>query len=125
MEDQYYLQDKREYVGNDILFWRLGGGYTTNLLEAEVFTKAAAVRHNSNRETDIPWPKEYIDIKTRPAVDMQVVSIAEALVGTGIELRKPAPYVKPRYSCNGCHRFMSEYAYYVSSCDKCGTWNRP
>ena len=55
--DEYYLQDKRSYVGNDILFWADGGGYTTDVSKAEVFTKDRALRLNQSRETDVPWPK--------------------------------------------------------------------
>lgn len=70
--DEYYLQDSRDYVGNNMLFWRKEGrGYTTNLLEAEVYTRQAAFAQNACRETDIPWLKSYIDSKARPAVDFQ------------------------------------------------------
>lgn len=125
MSDEYYLQDNRSYVGNDILFWRDGGGYTTNLDKAEIFTKEAAVRQHQSRLTDVPWPKEYVDAKATPAVDMQNADIGEALSGSGIELRKPEPYVKPRYSCFGCGWFMTEYTYYSGPCRNCECDNRP
>jgi len=80
MPELYYLQDSRGYVGNDILFWAKGGsGYTTDVSNAEIYTKERAYRQHACRETDVPWPKEYIDSHTRPAVDMQYVSLKEAL----------------------------------------------
>ncbi|HCF5858715.1 TPA: hypothetical protein NIH27_006184, partial [Pseudomonas aeruginosa] len=44
MTDLFYLQDSRSNVGSRAMFWRAGGGYTTNLDEAETFTSAHAVR---------------------------------------------------------------------------------
>ena len=90
MDDKYYLQDSRSYVGNDMQFWAKDGqGYTTDLRKAHVYTKYEAENQHQCRETDIPWPKDYIDAKTRPAVDFQYVSVEEALKDTGITLIKP------------------------------------
>ena len=75
--DAWYLQDSRDYVGNDVLWWAASGGYTTDLSKAEVFTKNSAFRQASMRDTDKPWPKAYIDRKARPAVDMQYISQQE------------------------------------------------
>lgn len=124
--EQFYLQDSRGYVGNDVLWWALDGcGYTTDLKKAHVFTKDEAVRQHECRETDIPWPKDYIDARSRPAVDMQYIRRDEALAGTGIVLRKPEKPKKRRCQCGGCGRFMSDEAYYCSPCGNCGTDNRP
>ena len=50
VDELFYLQDSRDYVGNDILWWGLGcNGYTTNLLKAETFTKEEALAHNKSR----------------------------------------------------------------------------
>ncbi len=77
--DAFYLQDSRGYVGNDMLFWAKDGkGYTTDLSNAHVYTKDEAYRQHAIRETDIPWPKEYIDSKARPAVDRQYLKRSEA-----------------------------------------------
>lgn len=68
-EEKYFLQDSRQVVGNDLLFWRQGrAGYTTNIDEAHVFTLEEALSH---RKTDVPWPVEYIRSISRPAVDHQ------------------------------------------------------
>ncbi len=126
MLNEYYIQDSRGYVGNDMLFWAKDGqGYTTDLRKAHVYTKDEAVSQHQCRETDIPWPKDYIDAKTRPAVDVQYVSVKEALKGTGITLIKPQRPKKERYKCGGCGVFKSELDYYSAPCRKCGCDNRP
>lgn len=122
--NEFYLQDKRNYVGNDILFWAKGGGYTTDVSKAEVFTKERAIMLNKSRETDIPWPKEYIDNKTRPAVDMQYVNIKEALKNTGLKLSKPRKIRKQIINCNGCGRILSEEQMY-GYCPNCHADNHP
>jgi len=83
---KYYLQDTRSYVGNDLLFWRLGGGYTTDVSLAEVFDEDKAFRQNKCRDTDRPWPIEYIDSHTRPAVDHQYINYDEAIQNTVVEM---------------------------------------
>ena len=126
MDDKYYLQDSRSYVGNDMQFWAKDGqGYTTDLRKAHVYTKDEAVNQHQCRETDIPWPKDYIDAKTRPAVDFQYVSVEEALKDTGITLIKPQRPKKERYKCYGCGVFKSEFQFYSGPCRKCGCDNRP
>ncbi|WP_423812542.1 hypothetical protein [Pseudomonas viridiflava] len=72
---KFYLQDSRSYVGDGLTFWALGGGYTTNLNKAELFTADQATSH---RDTDIPWPKTYIDERAHLGVDHQYVSKTEA-----------------------------------------------
>ena len=74
----FYLQDSRGYVGNDVLFWKVGGGYTTDVSKAETFTREAAEQQHRLRDTDLVWPKQYIDGKTRPAVDFQYIRQEEA-----------------------------------------------
>jgi len=126
MDDEYYLQDSRSNVGNDMLFWKKDGkGYTTNLREAHVYTKDEAVSQHQCRETDIPWPKDYIDAKTRPVVDFQYVSVTDALKDTGITLIKPQRPKKELYKCGGCGEFKSEFQFYSAPCKKCGCDNRP
>ena len=126
MSELFYLQDSRGYVGNDMLFWVKGGrGYTTDLRKAEVYTKEKAQFMHDSRETDIPWPKEYIDAKTRPACDMQYVKQDEALEGTGIILRPMKKCCKDQFRCSGCGSFMSEMGFWSGDCQRCGTDSRP
>jgi hypothetical protein len=81
----FYLQDSRSYVGNDVLWWaKEGRGYTTDLREAHIYTEAEAQKKHGNRQTDIPWPKDYIDAKTRPAVDMQYIDRAKAMAAHAV-----------------------------------------
>lgn len=122
----FYLQDSRNYTGNDLMFWALAGGYTSDVSKAEVFSLESAQRQNRDRPTDIPWPCGYINTHTRPAVDMQYVNRAEALAGSGIELAPLQPQDKPqRLKCQGCKVFMAETDYWTGECKRCGTDNRP
>lgn len=125
MSSQFYLQDSRSYVGNDMLFWAKDGkGYTTDMSRAEVYTKEMAVAQHQRRETDIPWPKDYIDARTRPAVDMQYAKRDEALAGTGIVLIKPKIPRRETVNCTGCGRFLRGIDQYID-CPHCGADNRP
>jgi hypothetical protein len=124
-EPFFYLQDSRSFCGNDVMWWAQVGGYTSDLSKARIYTKDEAVRQHKERETDIPWTKSYIDLKARPAVDMQYINRKEALAGTGIVLIKPQRPKKETYRCNGCGQFMTEQQYYGDACSKCETWNRP
>jgi len=125
MTDLFYLQDSRSYLGNDIIWWQLGGGYTTDLSKAEIFSKEEALHHHEWRSTDIPWPKEYIDSRTRPAVDMQYCNRKIALKGSGIVLTKYKPPKKTPIHCNGCGIFITERQMYQELCPRCGANNCP
>lgn len=122
----FYLQDSRSYVGNDVLFWAIGGnGYTSDLRQAQVYTREEALRQHQVRETDIPWPCDYIKGKTRPAVDCQFINRAEALAGTGIVLLKPSEQKAGRFQCAGCGVFMSEAQFWGGPCRRCNADSRP
>jgi len=124
--EQFYLQDSRSYVGNDVLWWAKGGnGYTTDLSKAETYTKDDAQRMHDSRRSDIPWPKSYIDAKTRPAVDMQYIKREEALAGTGIVLTQEPKPKREQERCESCGSFMTAEQRYVSGCPKCDADNRP
>lgn len=70
-ETGFYLQDRRKFVGNDMLWWaKDGNGYTTDLHKAHVFSEDE-MRKGSSRETDVFWPVAYINSHARPAVDHQ------------------------------------------------------
>jgi hypothetical protein len=127
MSQLFYLQDSRSYVGNDVMWWAKNGqGYTTDLRNAELYTFEEAQRQHNSRPSDIPWPKEYIDAKTRPAVDMQYIKRDEALAGTGIVLKKEERRrEKETPKCEGCGRFLSEGDFWSGECPNCGTDNRP
>ncbi|WP_085598168.1 MULTISPECIES: hypothetical protein [unclassified Pseudomonas] len=78
MSEHFYLQDSRSNVGTRAMFWRLGGSYTSNLDEAEQFTRERAVRQFESRESDLPWPVDYVRARAEVGVDFQYLSKSEA-----------------------------------------------
>lgn len=79
-EKLFYLQDTRTMVGNDMMWWAKDyKGYTTDLDKAQVFSGEEARASAKYRDTDRPWPKEYIDSISRPAVDFQYADYEVAL----------------------------------------------
>lgn len=77
MSDFFYLQDSRSNVGSRAMFWRDGGGYTSNLDEAEQFTRERAVRQYECRETDLPWPVAYVRDRAEVGVDFQDLDLTQ------------------------------------------------
>lgn len=77
MSDLFYLQDSRSNVGSRAMFWREGGGYTSNLDEAEQFTRDAAVKQYECRETDLPWPVDYVRALAEVGVDHQYLDLSQ------------------------------------------------
>ncbi len=121
----FYLQDSRQIVGNDMMFWAWHGrGYTSDLRKAHVYTKEEAEQQHRSRPSDVPWPKDYIDSLTRPACDIQKVN-RRVIKKAGITLTKDRPPRRETYRCYGCGRFLSEYDCYARSCTYCGMDNRP
>jgi hypothetical protein len=60
------------------MFWRNGGGYTSNLDEAEQFNCESAVKQYECRDTDLPWPVEYVFALAEIGVDCQYLTRSEA-----------------------------------------------
>lgn len=115
VDSKYYLQDSSSYLGNDILWWaKDSNGYTTDLSKAHIFTKEEAINHHNARISDIPWPKEYIDARTRPTVDVQYTNIKDALRDTDIKIQKPELPKKKTLRCDQCGKFVSANDYYIS-----------
>lgn len=121
---KFYLQDSRSYVGNDVMFWSKEGGYTTDVTKAMEFTLEAAQAQHISRNTDIPWPKEYILTKIKPVVDMQYIRRSEALMGSGITIVEPPPNKKELTHCWHCGAFMNDAQRYLCGCPKCGGDNK-
>ena len=80
MSDLFYIQDSRSNVGSRAMFWRDGGGYTSNLDQAEQFTREQAVRQYECRETDLPWPVGYVRALAEVGVDFQYLDLPQAQV---------------------------------------------
>ena len=69
-ERLYYVQDRRTFVGNCILWWAKDHkGYTCHLHKAHVFTEEEVKK--LHRETDIPWPYEIVHEAASMQVDCQ------------------------------------------------------
>ncbi|MDG9809493.1 MULTISPECIES: hypothetical protein [Pseudomonas] len=73
MAEAWVLQDSRNLVGDRLMFWALGGGYTSDLDKAERYTQDQAVAQNRSRESDLPWPLAYLEQRTETAVDCQYI----------------------------------------------------
>ena len=72
IEELFYLRDSRSICGNCVLFWKKNNrGYTCNLNDAKVLTKAEAFAQNKMRETDIPYPKSVVDSLVERHLDIQ------------------------------------------------------
>lgn len=68
----FYVQDRRGYVGNSVLWWGLNGdGYTTNIDNAHKFTKNEVQSFIGGRETDIIWESQHIESVVKRHVDSQ------------------------------------------------------
>ena len=78
MSDLFYLQDSRTNVGSRAMFWRNGGGYTSNLDEAEQFTQERALKLYASRQTDLPVPVTYTRALSETGVDCQYLSRSKA-----------------------------------------------
>lgn len=79
MDDQFYLQDNRSqaYVCDRLLFWCFSGsGNVTGLGKAQLFTQDGACDH---RDTDIQWPRAYVDARARVGVGCQYVMLSKVL----------------------------------------------
>ena len=91
MSKGYYVQDARGYVGNCMLWWKSNNcGYTCDLREAKVFTlPEIAKMHSVADGTKKAWPKDYIDARQEPHVDMQSCDDNQAADFT--EIKTPTP----------------------------------
>lgn len=74
----YLLQDSRSNTGDNLMFWARAGGYTSNLELAQVFDEAKAFAKHGFRDTDVPWPHDYLVRHTHRVVDTQYVKTEEA-----------------------------------------------
>lgn len=67
--EKFFIQDKRQYVGNCMVFWKKEGrGYTTDLNDAWLVDADW-----KERETDVLWPEGLMRSLAKPRVDIQDV----------------------------------------------------
>lgn len=79
MEELYYIQDTRSYVGNSVLWWAVDAkGYTVDINKAWKVSKDEALRI-IRRETDKAWPVSEVNKHIRQHVDMQDLRGVEPL----------------------------------------------
>jgi predicted RecA/RadA family phage recombinase len=72
LEELYYIQDARGYVGNSVLWWAVdGAGYTCDLSKAWKLPKQKADSIARGRETDVAWPASVVEAAATTHVDMQ------------------------------------------------------
>jgi hypothetical protein len=71
-DGMYFLQDKRSYVGNCVVWWAKDNkGYTTQIEQAHRYTKEQAFAQHKGRASDIPWPCSVVLPHAKPTIDMQ------------------------------------------------------
>tara|TARA_R110000803_G_scaffold206451_2_gene273705 strand:+ start:127 stop:396 length:270 start_codon:yes stop_codon:yes gene_type:complete len=75
---EYVMRAQSEgYHGNDLVFWRAGGGYTSKLNQAERFTKELAAKMHQGRDSDIPMLYDVLNEVAHKTVDMQLLPMCE------------------------------------------------
>lgn len=85
-ERLYYLCDTRTVVGNCLMFWRKGAkGYSCDLNQAEVYTEKEAMSLHKGRETDVPMPKDLLDLLVKRHIDHQDI---DRIIADQLETRK-------------------------------------
>lgn len=68
----YYVQDKRNYVGNSVLWWgKNSNGYVCNLPDAHEYTYEEIQKFIGCRDTDVIWPSDHVKKAIRQHVDVQ------------------------------------------------------
>ncbi len=74
MKDRFYFACLRDNVGGNVAWWAKSGGYTTNVSNAESYSRVDAQRMwNGHREFDMPISADHVDPQTVLKVDMQYV----------------------------------------------------
>ena len=123
MSDLFYLQDSRSNVGSRAMFWRAGGGYTSNLDEAQEFTRERAVGQYECRETDLPWPVAFVRGLALVGVDHQDLNLPreQALAAAPADDRIYVAY--PRIWDGNCLIWMSVYETHGSNLATARTWS--
>ncbi|MGC0155377.1 hypothetical protein ACPRNU_23200 [Chromobacterium vaccinii] len=81
MDEQFYLQDSRGLIGDHLQFWGAGGaGYCTDLSKLEIYTRDKALAQHRCRETDIPWPRAYIDAQAARIAELERLNASNELL---------------------------------------------
>jgi hypothetical protein len=107
------MQDSRYFLGNSVVWFSNDGGYTDDLSNAKVYTADEARDISESKgEFQIPWPKDYIDSKTKPTVDAKDIERREA----DRAVIKVIPMDLPK--CNNCDDIITEVTCLTYGCLK-------
>tara|TARA_R110002153_G_C12952728_1_gene458876 strand:- start:232 stop:504 length:273 start_codon:yes stop_codon:yes gene_type:complete len=75
---EYVIRAQSEgYNGNDLVFWQVGGGYTSKLDKANRFTKEQAAKMHQMRDSDLPMLYDVLNEIASKTVDMQLLPTYE------------------------------------------------
>lgn len=81
MEQQYYVQDKRSFHGNAVIWWGIDGkGYTSDINQAGKYS--LDYFNGDRRSSDVLWPCEYIDDHEKAKIqiiDMQYLDTSKSI----------------------------------------------
>lgn len=73
-DTMFYIQDRRNYVGNSVLWWGLNsGGYVTDPKKAMKVSKEYILKH-AWRKTDIIWEATEVENNITSHVDAQYLN---------------------------------------------------
>jgi hypothetical protein len=73
-EKLYCIQDTRSYIGDSVVWWRVGGrGYTYDIDQAWIVGESEARRIESIRGTDKAWPVELVEASIVRSVDISLL----------------------------------------------------
>lgn len=79
MENLFYIQDTTKTENGQVYWWKKNSfGHTSDLKKAETYTLKQAMIHYKNRNSDLPWPVEYILNKTKLTVEKSEINILQA-----------------------------------------------
>mgnify|MGYP003630754025 CR=1 FL=1 len=75
---EYVIRAQSEgYHGNDLVYHKVGGGYTSKLNQADRFTKEQALKVQANRSSDLPMLYDVLNEVAHKTVDMQLLPMCE------------------------------------------------
>ena len=108
--NQYVIQIKGFWNGNDIAFMVMGGK-TFNYDKAATFTKDQA--SYAAKDNDVIWSKTYLDSICRRTFQAENISTRKMITGAGIKYKKPRKKRetsgKTRWTCPSCGKINWQY----------------
>ena len=109
--DQYVVQVKGLWDGNDIAFMVIG--YTFNYSEAHVFSYSDAVRRCEGHEKFHSWSKYYLDTLCRRTFQEENINTRKMITGPGLKYKKPRKQRpttgKERWNCPSCGKINWQF----------------